>query len=332
MNAAIDAVTLETTPFQYPELASFCKAAGDQLRLEILKVLADNAYGVLELCQLFDAKQSGMSHHLKVLASEGLVSTRREGNSIFYRRAIGSDNPSLAPLHKALLATLDNLELRPELTARTASLQQERSRQSRAFFEQNTERFKANQDLIAGYEQYGASVVEFLDSIIIAGDTSAALEVGPGEGELLPELAQRFGQVTALDNSGQVLALAQQAAQQQKLEGVKFILGDILQPNPDIAPVNCITLNMVLHHIPTPALAFYNMSQLLLPDGSLLVTDLCRHDQNWARENCGDIWLGFEPGDLTTWAKAAGLGEGASLFLALRNGFQIQLRQFIKAC
>src|SRR3954462_1825364 len=68
-------------------LPNLLKAAGDGFRLEILRVLAQDSFGVLELCRIFAAKQSGMSHHLKVLTSAGLLSTRREGNSIFYRRA-----------------------------------------------------------------------------------------------------------------------------------------------------------------------------------------------------------------------------------------------------
>ena len=63
-------------------LAAFCKAIGDALRLDILRVLRNDSFGVLELAQIFAMRQSGMSHHLKVLANAGLVSTRREGNSI----------------------------------------------------------------------------------------------------------------------------------------------------------------------------------------------------------------------------------------------------------
>jgi hypothetical protein len=63
-------------------------------------------------------------------------------------------------------------------------------------------------------------------------------------------------------------------------------------------------------------------------EGVLLVTDLCSHDQSWARESCGDLWLGFEPSDLDKWAGDAGLNDIASIYLAQRNGFQIQVRLF----
>ncbi|HYQ38667.1 MAG TPA: ArsR family transcriptional regulator, partial [Pseudomonas sp.] len=43
---------------------------------------------------------------------------------------------------------------------------------------------------------------------------------------------------------------------------------------------------------------------------------------------CGDVWLGFEQDELARWAEQAGLESGESLYLGLRNGFQIQVRHF----
>ncbi|MFT5794442.1 MAG: DNA-binding transcriptional ArsR family regulator, partial [Saprospiraceae bacterium] len=54
-------------------LLSFCKATADGLRLDILRALSAESFGVLELCRIFDTPQSGMSHHLKILATAGLV-------------------------------------------------------------------------------------------------------------------------------------------------------------------------------------------------------------------------------------------------------------------
>ena len=59
------------TPTDFKELAALNKAAGDPLRLEILRLLKTESLGVLELTSIFKTKQSGMSHHLKVLAKAG---------------------------------------------------------------------------------------------------------------------------------------------------------------------------------------------------------------------------------------------------------------------
>ena len=87
---------------------------------------------------------------------------------------------------------------------------------------------------------------------------------------------------------------------------------------------------MVLHHNALPAKMIEDFSNVLKPRGSLVITDLCQHDQDWARTNCGDQWLGFNPDDITEWCIAANLIEGESQFLTLRNGFQVQIRQFYK--
>ncbi len=108
-------------------LPQLLKAAGDSLRLDILRVMKRDSFGVLELCQLLDAKQSGMSHHLKVLTSAGLLAPRREGNSIFYRRAyLAPDNP-LQALQQQLFATLDAESIPSELSNRLKALRGERA-------------------------------------------------------------------------------------------------------------------------------------------------------------------------------------------------------------
>ncbi|MBQ1558243.1 MAG: metalloregulator ArsR/SmtB family transcription factor, partial [Pseudomonas sp.] len=181
------------------ELAALCKAGGDPLRLNVLRTLSNDSFGVLELAQIFAMGQSGMSHHLKVLAQAGLVATRREGNAIFYRRALPGGR-----LHAALLEEIDALPLAGEVQARIAAVHQQRATVSRDFFARMATSFQAQQDLIAGLPQYRDSLLALLDALHFAPDATA-LEIGPGDGAFLPELARRFAQVTALDNSPAML-------------------------------------------------------------------------------------------------------------------------------
>ncbi|MBU2256423.1 MAG: metalloregulator ArsR/SmtB family transcription factor [Gammaproteobacteria bacterium] len=308
-------------------LAALCKASGDALRLNILRALANDSFGVLELAQIFATGQSGISHHLKVLAQAGLVATRREGNAIFYRRALAQGEQLGSRLHAALLEEVDQLPLPVEVQQRIAAVHGQRAAASQEFFARSAASFQAQQDLIAGLPQYRDSVLALLDSLGFANDASA-VEIGPGDGGFLPELARRFQYVLALDNSAAMLELARMRCAAEGLDNVELQLADALQD--DYPAADCLVLNMVLHHFAAPAEALKQLALRLKPGGSLLITELCSHNQSWAREACGDLWLGFEQDDLARWAEAAGLHSCESLYVGLRNGFQIQVRHFAK--
>jgi len=309
------------------ELAALCKAGGDPLRLNVLRALANDSFGVLELAQIFAIGQSGMSHHLKVLAQAGLVATRREGNAIFYRRALPQAEALGGTLHAALLDEVDGMQLPDEVQARIATVHAQRAAASRDYFARTADKFRAQQDLIAGLPQYRDSVLALLDALSFAADATA-LEVGPGDGGFLPELSRRFGHVTALDNSEAMLDLARQRCADERLGNVELKLADALADEIDAA--DCVVVNMVLHHFAAPAEALKQLARLVKAGGSLLITELCSHDQSWARTACGDLWLGFEQEELARWADAAGLTPGESLYIGLKNGFQIQVRHFAK--
>ncbi|GGM21143.1 ArsR family transcriptional regulator [Pseudomonas asuensis] len=309
------------------ELAALCKAGGDPLRLNVLRALANDSFGVLELAHIFDTGQSGMSHHLKVLSQARLVATRREGNAIFYRRALPRTDALGGALHAALLVEVDGLQLPAEAQARIEAVHAVRAEASRDFFARIADKFKAQQDLIAGLPQYQESLVALLDTMVFAPDATA-IEIGPGDGGFLPELARRFALVTAIDNSPAMLELARQLCEREQLHNVTLQQADALADASLTA--DCVVLNMVLHHFAAPAESMKHLADWVRPGGSLLITELCSHDQSWARTACGDLWLGFDQEELARWAVAAGLVPGESLYIGLRNGFQIQIRHFAR--
>ena len=308
-------------------LAALCKAGGDSLRLQILQLLRQDSLAVQEMCTILDTRQPALSHHLKVMAAAGLVTRRREGNTIFYRRAVPDGATPQGRLQAALLASVDSVGTGAELAQRLGSLRGEREQSSRRFFRENADKFREQQDLIASYEQYADTVAETL-AASLPESRRQALEVGPGEGAFLSVLSPQFDKVIALDNAEEMLDKSRQLAAEASLDNITFVHGDTRHRDLASLAADCIVVNMVLHHTPSPADVFRDLGNCLAPGGVLLVTDLCRHDQDWAREACGDLWLGFEPEELTAWASAAGLVETAGVYLAQRNGFQIQVRLF----
>ena len=67
---------------------------------------------------------------------------------------------------------------------------------------------------------------------------------------------------------------------------------------------------------------------VLSTNGLLVIAELCNHDQDWVKELCGDVWLGFDPTELANWSSQAGFTQTQQQFLAQRNGFRVQVSAF----
>lgn len=67
--------------------AAVARALGDPKRLCVLESLASGEASVGELAERVACQVPNMSQHLAVLRSAGLVTTRRDGNTVFYRLA-----------------------------------------------------------------------------------------------------------------------------------------------------------------------------------------------------------------------------------------------------
>jgi len=310
-------------------VAQKLKACGDSLRVQILQCLRADAFGVLELTQIFDTKQSGMSHHLKVLSKAGLVEAQREGNSIFYRRPVQSAECLDSMVCAKLFDILDSLPLDPIIERRTEDIRKQRAAQSKAFFSRNADRFSAQQELICDHAQYAQTCFDLLAGAVSSKGT-AVLEIGPGEGLFLELLSKQFDTVDGVDTSPVMLEKAQQHCHTKGLNNVQLALGSTDTLVQAHKHYDGIAMNMVLHHVPTPVALLQDCARLLNQGGTLVLCDLSHHNQEWTKQNCGDLWLGFEQSELGNWANAAGFTEDKSVFIGLRNGFQIQIYRYIK--
>ena len=306
-----------------PSLATLLKAAGDPFRLNILRVMAQDSFGVWELCDIFATRQSALSHHLKILIEAGLLNRKKEGTATYYRRALPGG--TLAPLHEEILLNIDAEPLSKPLAQGVIRVQKQREDNSLAFFKGHLSRFREQQELIAPWKDYSEVTLQLLER---TGrfPLPQMIEVGVGEGWLLPELHERARHVTALDLSSEMLEQARRFA--GHLDNINFVCGSTSALVDAGRSAEVVIANMVLHHTSQPQHIIREAATLLTPGGSLIVSELCAHDQAWAREHCGDLWLGFSPEQLEGWARDAGLELDASVFLAQRNGFQIQVQHF----
>lgn len=66
------------------DLADLFKIFGDLSRLKILFVLFEHEVCVCDLAEMLNMTDSAVSHQLKILRSNKLIKSRRDGKSVFY--------------------------------------------------------------------------------------------------------------------------------------------------------------------------------------------------------------------------------------------------------
>ena len=92
------------------EAAKLLRALANERRLMILCQLVDRQRSVGELQPLVGLSQSALSQHHAVLREDGVVATRREGQTIWYRIA--------DPAAVKVVATLAEIFCPPEMKAK----------------------------------------------------------------------------------------------------------------------------------------------------------------------------------------------------------------------
>ena len=73
------------TQEDFDKLLQFFKVLGNESRLKILGLLANEERSVGELAKLLGVKEPTVSHHLAMMKGLGLVEVRAEGNERIYR-------------------------------------------------------------------------------------------------------------------------------------------------------------------------------------------------------------------------------------------------------
>ncbi len=65
--------------------ADFCKIIASSKRLRIISLLAKGEMSVSEIVHALQVRDSNVSQHLRVLRSRHVVTSRKEGQTVYYR-------------------------------------------------------------------------------------------------------------------------------------------------------------------------------------------------------------------------------------------------------
>jgi ArsR family transcriptional regulator len=278
-------------------MLSWMTSLGDLTRARILRLLERHELTVAELCAVLQLPQSTVSRHLKVLADDHWLTTRREGTSRIYRMSPGELDPAARRLWLLVREQTADTPASQHDERRLASVLAERQSRSQAFFSSAAGQWDRLRSELFGDRFDLLALAGLLDQTWTVGD------LGCGTGQTTESLAPFIKRVIAVDDSPVMLRNAS-----KRLAHVANI--DLRRGSLTALPINdgeldAAVIMLVLHHIASPPEVFKEAHRVLKPGGKLLIVDMLRHDRIEFQQQMGHVWLGFTADELNAWLTAA---------------------------
>jgi ubiquinone/menaquinone biosynthesis C-methylase UbiE len=276
-------------------------ALADPTRCRILLLLEQHELTVSELCAVLQLPQSSVSRHLKTLADDDWVVSRRDGTSRFYSMPLDdldSGASRLWPLIREQVAGTaaagqDGQRLRGVLVRRRAK--------SEEFFASAAADWDRLRTTLFGDTFYLWAMLGLVDPSLTAGD------LGCGTGQLTEVLAPHVHRVIAVDASSEMLDAARERVAQ--LPNVDIRQGELEALPLQAGELDAALLSLVLHYSPDPARALTEVARVLQPGGRVLVVDMLPHDREEYQQQMGHVWLGFSDKQISRSLTGAGFGN-----------------------
>jgi len=276
------------------------KALADPCRLRLVAVLLRGEFTVQELTAIMGVGQSKVSWHLKILADAGVLAVKRQGTWSYY--SLGGESAFFDTILPAIEQALPSLPERERDLAAVASVLEGRRRRSQEFFDRHARQWDDLARTLLPVPDYREKLLGMVPRC------GVVVEIGIGTGGLLPALAAKAARVIGVDHSPAMLEEARRRLSMAGIAGIELRLGEMAHLPISDNSVDCILLNMVLHHAAAPAEVLSGIRRVLAPGGTLLLADLARHERESAREQLADQWLGFGEEELAGWLKSSGFG------------------------
>jgi ArsR family transcriptional regulator len=277
--------------------ADLFRLLGDEDRLRLLALCAEEELTVGELATLLGESQPQVTKKSQPLREAGLLATRRDGTRTLLRSQIDTE-----PVLDAALEEGKRLCSKDGSLAKVARVVAQREELSKKLFDEAP----AEVAPIAADAQLTAWAP--LLAPLLPG-RALAIDVGTGEGTLLPLLSPIFERVVAIDRSPARLAQCAARIASWGLPNVRLREGTV--EDAAIAEelsgrADLVVMARVLVHAARPQDVIASATRLLRPGGHVAIIDYLPHDDESLREQ-GHVWLGFEPQKLRAWLDAARL-------------------------
>ena len=132
-----------------------------------------------------------------------------------------------------------------------------------------------------------------------------AADIGAGTGYITEGLIKEGLRVIAVDQSEAMLAVLK--SKQPASHQIDCRAGEAESLPIEDNAVDYAFANMYLHHVDHPSQAVKEMVRILKPGGTLVISDMDKHDFECLRIEHNDQWMGFSREDIKRWFKDAGL-------------------------
>ena len=151
-----------------------------------------------------------------------------------------------------------------------------------------------------------------------------ALDVGCGNGDLIPVILTKAEKVIGVDRSPKMLEEARRLFDKNE-NRVSLRLGEIEHLPLSDGEADLAIVNMVLHHLSSPVIALQEIYRVLKSCSILILIDLLKHDDESMRIKYGDRWLGFSEDEIIKWLNKANFRMKESVQFNIKNGLKLLL-------
>lgn len=296
-------------------------ALADPIRCRMLLPLERHELTVNEICSVLQLPQSTVSRHLKTLADDGWVVSRRDGTSRFYGMAMQDLDPGAQRLWLLIREQITGTNGAEQDERRLKSVLARRRSKSEEFFASASGQWDRLRSELFGDRFDLHALLALIDPTLTVGD------LGCGTGHLSELIAPHVAKVVAVDGSTDMVQAAR-----KRLKGLHQV--DVRRGDMEALPIDDDQLDvaitaLVLHHVPEPARALGEMHRVLRRGGRVMVADMLPHDRVEYQQQMGHVWLGFSEKTMKKFLEGAGFervsittlpadeaAKGPSLFVA----------------
>ena len=271
------------------DYAALFRLLGDSARLRMLHALGRERLNVSELVAILGIAQSGVSRHLRLMRSGGLIDEERDGTWTFYKaRAATAGDGAVGRILDEVAATGrfrdDEARMKEVLRARA-------------------ERRPSPPD---GRLVPGRSWAAWARALGLLLPKLRVADLGCGTGQLALEIAAWAEWVVGVDRDPAAIRRARGRSKRRGVDNVRWREGDVERLPLADGTVDLALMSQVLHALEDPAAALAEARRILAPGGRVVVLDLRQHGEKWVRARLGHVRLGFTPVELRTLLGDAG--------------------------